>query len=75
VVTAAREGLETKNVNRVLIWVQFAEVMERKDYGRDDVAAGRAFVASYVQYVHWVERLYEAAGSPAHGIAEAGHHE
>ncbi len=54
---------------------QFAEVMEKKDYGFNDVSAGRAFVASYVEYVHWVERLYEAAGSSAHGGGEVAHSE
>ncbi len=63
VLDSVRDGLDK----------QFAEVMEKKDYGRDDVAAGRAFVASYVEYVHWVERLYDAAGSSAHGHQEAGH--
>jgi uncharacterized protein DUF6448 len=34
----------------------------------DDVAAGRAWVAAYVPYVHWVEGVYQAAsgGSGAH---------
>ncbi len=30
-----------------------------------DVEAGRAFVGAYVDYVHYVERLYDAAGTPA----------
>jgi len=39
----------------------------------EDVAAGRAWVAAYVPYVHWVEGVYDAAvKDPAHG-AEAGH--
>ena len=31
-----------------------------------DVEAGRAYVAAYVDYVHFVERMYEAAEAPAH---------
>jgi len=33
-----------------------------------DVEAGRAFVRAYVEYIHYVERLHEAAAPPA------GHH-
>jgi hypothetical protein len=32
-----------------------------------DVAAGREFVKAYVTFLHYVERMYEAASSPAHG--------
>lgn len=39
----------------------FNEVMERKNFAPDDVAGGRAYVETYVSYVHYVERLYEAA--------------
>lgn len=32
-----------------------------------DVAAGRASVKAYVEFVHHVERVYEAIATPAHG--------
>jgi hypothetical protein len=32
-----------------------------------DVAAGRRSVAAYVEYIHFVERLFEAMAAPAHG--------
>ncbi len=54
---------------------QFAEAMEKKGYAPNDVEAGRESVESYVEYVHWVERLYDAAaGGAAHGEAAAGGH-
>jgi hypothetical protein len=39
----------------------FDDVMKKKAYKPGDVAAGRAFVSAYVEYTHYVERLYEAA--------------
>ena len=39
----------------------FADMMGKKKYKPEDVAAGRAFSSSYVEYVHYVERLYGAA--------------
>jgi hypothetical protein len=46
---------------------QFREVVSRQDFKTDDVAAGQQFVKAYVEYIHSVERAYEAAGKPAHG--------
>lgn len=39
----------------------FEEVMKKKKYNPNDVAAGRAFASAYVGYTHYVERLYNAA--------------
>ncbi len=46
---------------------QFAPAMSRKKFSPDDVDAGRKYVESYVKYIHYVERLYEAAKVSAHG--------
>ncbi len=46
---------------------QFAQVMAKKDFKQDDPKAGREFVAAYVTYIHYVERLYEAVKQGAHG--------
>jgi len=48
---------------------QFKEVLAKKNYQADDVAAGQAYVKAYVEYIHSVERIYAAAASPAHGHA------
>jgi hypothetical protein len=47
----------------------FREVMERKNFDKNDVAAGREYVKAYVEFVHYVERLYEATRQPAHGLS------
>lgn len=44
---------------------QFEDMMKKKKYKPDDVAAGRAFASAYVEYTHYVERLYDAAESLA----------
>lgn len=39
----------------------FSEVIGKKKYGIDDVDAGRAYASAYVEFVHYAERLYDAA--------------
>jgi len=43
----------------------FDSVMARKKYDPSDVAAGRAYSSAYVEFVHYAERLYEAAETMA----------
>jgi hypothetical protein len=38
----------------------------------DDVEAGRQYVKAYVEFIHFVERIYEAITVPAHGHFEEG---
>lgn len=49
---------------------RFDEVVAAQSYARDDVAAGRDYVRAYVEFVHYVERLYEAAATSAPGHYE-----
>ena len=49
---------------------RFDEVVASQSYARDDVAAGRDYVRAYVEFVHYVERLYEAAATSAPGHYE-----
>jgi hypothetical protein len=42
---------------------QFQTVVSKKNYKPGDVAATRAYVQAYVPYVHYVERLHDAAGT------------
>lgn len=52
---------------------RFAAVKARKVPG-EDVAAGRAWVAAYVPFVHWVEAVHGAAqGEGGHGAAAEPH--
>lgn len=45
----------------------FKEALERKKFNENDVERGREFVKAYVEFVHYVERIYEATKKSAHG--------
>lgn len=45
----------------------FEAVRSLKEYDPNDLVAGRRYVQAYVEYVHYVERLHEAATSAAEG--------
>ena len=52
----------------------FQALRTLKRYDPNDVAAGRRYVQAYVEYVHYVERLHEAATAATAGhYAEAAH--
>lgn len=55
---AARKGLEER----------LADLRKKKDFKKGDVEAGREYVEAYVSYLHYVERLYDAANNPAKGL-------
>jgi hypothetical protein len=68
---AVRQGLHT----------HFHDIVAKKSFRMDDVAAGREFIESYVTFIHYVEGLYKAAAQPVAGhyhetAAEngSGHH-
>jgi len=46
---------------------QFTHVMATKTFGKDDIEAGRVYVQAYVEFIHYIERSYEALKHPAHG--------
>jgi hypothetical protein len=50
---------------------RFKQVNASVKYSKDDVEAGRRYVKACVEYIHYVEQLYEAAKNPA----ESHHHE
>jgi hypothetical protein len=45
----------------------FMEVMAKKNFKPDDVEAGREYAKAYVVFIHYVERLYQAAEKPVEG--------
>lgn len=57
----------------------YDDMMKKRRYNPNDVAAGRAFASAYVEYTHYVERLYNAAqtlapenvGKAAPGLAHS----
>jgi hypothetical protein len=48
----------------------FNEAVTARTYDVGDVAAGREYVRAYVEFIHDVERLYEASTTGAHGRFE-----
>ncbi len=78
-VRVADQALETGAVETLVKYVdesvtegirrRFAEVLKRKRHAHESVEAGRAFVAAYVEYVHYVEALDKAAGGAGEHLA------
>lgn len=54
--SALREGLRER----------FARVMATKEYAPGDVEGGRKHVAAYVAFIHFAERMQEAAAAGQH---------
>lgn len=83
-IPAADKALETGNPGPLLKMINetihaglhkyYVEAREKKAHAGESVEAGRAYVQSYVPYLHFVERLYADATTPiAHGAGEGGH--
>lgn len=51
----------------------FKAVIAKKGFASGDVAAGRAYVEAYVPFIHYVERLYEAAARASNGHYPESH--
>lgn len=83
-VAAADQALATGKLDKVSRLVssrieqglhrQFTQVLAKKNYAPNNVEAGRAFANAYVEYVHYVERLYNAAETLAPDSATGHHH-
>jgi hypothetical protein len=46
---------------------RYEKVMTLRKYDSGDLRAGREYVAAYVEFIHYVERMYESAGTDPHG--------
>ena len=76
-IAAGDQALESGDVEPVVqllsekmehgLRAHFKAATAKKKFDSDDLAAGRAFVQSYVEYIHYVEGLYNATISAAHG--------
>lgn len=76
-IPAGDKALETGSVEPVVklltdavqkgLREQFKVVMSKKNFNKDNVAAGREFIEAYVEYIHYVERLHEASSDQAKG--------
>jgi hypothetical protein len=56
---------------------RFEATAEKKKHAEHDVELGRAYVASYVEFIHYGERIYQDAVHPpshhAEGAVPAAH--
>ncbi len=78
-IKAADEAVETGSVYTLLqesseavragIEARFERVMEKKKHMNEGVAAGRGFVQAYVEFIHYVEKLYQGIEGSAGGHA------
>lgn len=90
IIAAADKALDAGSIDNVIKHVsaavsegikkRFSETLERKKHADDNVAAGRQFVESYVEFTHYVERLHNDAlgpadvhGKPVQDAAKGGH--
>jgi hypothetical protein len=64
--TEALLKLLTDKVREQII-THFKEVQESSRYSTGDVEAGRRYVKAYVEYIHYVEQLYDTAKHPPEG--------
>ncbi len=77
VIPAADRALEDGSAEPLLILLNeamqqgvqehFDHLTAQKHFNPNEVEAGREFVRAYVEFVHYLERLYEAAAKPASG--------
>ena len=49
---------------------QFGEVLATKTFNPNDLGAGRAYIKAYVEFIHFVERLYNSMMNAPHGHFE-----
>ncbi|HLA77962.1 MAG TPA: DUF6448 family protein [Vicinamibacteria bacterium] len=52
---------------------RFAKAAEAKKHMGESVDKGRQFVAAYVDFMHYAERIHQAAGAAEHGQAAEEH--
>ena len=62
-------ALLEKKVNTGLV-ERFRQVIEARRHAGDGVEGGRRYVAAYVRFIHYVERLHEGAVGPVQGHTE-----
>lgn len=80
----ADKAVETQNVDpldRNLttdissgIHKRFTEVVEAGKHAGHSVDAGRKYVAAYVEFIHYVERIQQASATTGHGTNESMDH-
>jgi uncharacterized protein DUF6448 len=72
-ITAADRALETRSLRELLSIItetvtegvtdRFKEVVAKDNFSSDDIEGGRRYVKAYVEFLDYVETLYETAGT------------
>ena len=72
-ITAADRALETRSLRELLsiltetvtegITDRFKEVVAKDNFSSDDIEGGRRYVKAYVEFLDYVETLYDTAGN------------
>lgn len=80
IIAASDEALDQSNVDKLIdritrhiaqaIRQRFETASETRRRAAHSVAAGRAYVAAYVEFTHYVEALHAAAAGTAHAHSE-----
>jgi len=83
-IPAADKAIETGSIEQLLklltdnlkegLNTGFKEVIEKKNYNKDDVEAGREYVKAYIEFVHYVEKVYESTKGAEHTVIEESEH-
>jgi len=81
IIAASDQALEQGSVDELIdkitrhvaqgIRRRFQKASEARQHADDSVAAGRAFVAAYVEFTHYVEALHEATVGTAHAHGQS----
>jgi hypothetical protein len=79
-VASAERALSTGSANQLrtelneklsaAVTEKFNRVMEARRHQQESVEAGRAYVAAYVEFMHFVEQMYDRSS----GVHDAGNH-
>ena len=82
-IPAADKAVETGAIEPVVallteavrhgIHERFHAVRHAQGFAPNDLAAGREYIAAYVEFIHYIERLYEDATGRAEGHYEEAH--
>ena len=59
-VDAVQQGLQA----------HYQEALSARNFKNDDIKAGRECIRAYVEFIHYVDRIYRAAKNAAHGHTE-----
>ncbi len=76
-IAAADKAIETGSSDEMLrhlddaihlgIKKQYEKLMAKRDFNPENVEAGREYVKAYVEFIHGIEGLFNAASTPARG--------